>query len=225
MCGRFTTVATAALFAEAFPGVTFPPDFTARYNVAPTQPIPVLTNENPQEVQFFRWGLIPSWAKDPSIGARLINARAETLATKPAFRAAFRRRRCLILADGFYEWGTPPGERARRPFFVRLASGRPFVFAGLWEGWRPPEGEPIHSCAIVTTAANSMLAPIHDRMPVILPPPARPLWLDPGVEDPATLKPLLVPFAHEALQVTAVGKAVNNARHDAADCIQPSLLD
>jgi putative SOS response-associated peptidase YedK len=172
MCGRFTLVTGPAGIQLAFPGVEVPQTLAARYNIAPSQDVAVLRNTGASQVELLHWGLIPFWAKDPAIGNRLINARAETLAEKPAFRAAFRRRRCLILADGFYEWrqDTLPGSRRKTPLYFRLKSGRPFAFAGLWEAWPGPDGRQWLSCTIVTTTPNSLLETVHTRTPVILQP-------------------------------------------------------
>ncbi|HEY0128503.1 MAG TPA: SOS response-associated peptidase, partial [Rubrobacteraceae bacterium] len=168
MCGRFTQRADAKALAKAF-GVAEVPEVEARYNVAPTQDIlGVYESEDGREAKFFRWGLIPSWAKDSSMGARLINARAETVAEKPSFRDAFKRRRCVIPADGFYEWQRVGGKR--QPYFFRMRDERPFGFAGLWERWEGAGGETLYSCTILTTEANEVLRPVHDRMPVILHP-------------------------------------------------------
>ncbi|MBI3363071.1 MAG: SOS response-associated peptidase [Chloroflexi bacterium] len=182
MCGRFTLTVDPAALQAAFPGIAVPADLPPRYNVAPTQPVAVVANNGQNKVEFFRWGLIPSWAKDISIGSRLINARAETLAEKPSFRAAFKKRRCLILADGFYEWRQDAGNKAKTPMVIRLKSGEPFAFAGLWELWRSADDDTILSCTIVTTEPNSLMEKIHNRMPVILKPEDYTLWLDPELD-------------------------------------------
>jgi len=166
-----------------------------------------------------KWGLIPFWAKDTSIGNRLINARAESAATKPAFRSAFKTRRCLVPADGFYEWKKGKGHQ-KQPYFIRNADESPFAFAGLWESWTAPEGETIESCTILTTDANDLTRPIHDRMPVILHPKDYELWLDPEVKDPTLLKPLLRPYPSEEMIVQPVSAKVNKASYDAPDCVE-----
>lgn len=221
MCGRFTQTASPAVIAQEF-GVAAPPLFTARYNIAPSQPVAAIRIEpgtmTRQLVQL-RWGLIPSWAKDPKIGHQCINAKAETVAEKPSFRAAFKARRCLVIATGFYEWQVQ-GVR-KQPMWIGLKSHRPFAFAGLWEQWHPPEGADIESCTILTTEPNELLRPIHNRMPVILAPSAYDQWLDPTVHDAESLKSLLCPYPSEELTAYPVSTLVNNPRHDAPDCLEP----
>jgi putative SOS response-associated peptidase YedK len=166
-----------------------------------------------------RWGLVPSWAKDVKIGSRMINAVSETAATKPAFRSAFRRRRCLVLADGFYEWRKEGKQRI--PLYFSQKSGEPMAFAGLWESWKSPDGDWIRSCTILTTAANSFIEPVHNRMPVILSSETEPLWLDPLTETPDNLQPLLLSAPSEMLDVREVSPSVNNVRNDNPGCIDP----
>lgn len=221
MCGRFTLGVNLDDLIEAFPDFTFPPEIEPRYNIAPTQDVMVVPNNTAGHVSFFRWGLIPSWAKDTDIGNRLINARAETLAEKPSFRAAYLRRRCLILADGFYEWQAIPGSKAKQPMYIQLATKKPFAFAGLWELWRPDD-TPILSCAIITTEPNALLAPIHNRMPVILPPDAYARWLDPGEQKPAALNGLLTPYPADLMTAYPVSRLVNSPATDTPACIVPS---
>ena len=220
MCGRFTFTIDLEDLLAAFPEFRPPAEWRPRYNIAPTQPVPVVINDGKNQIAHFRWGLIPFWAKDPAIGNRMINARAETLAQKPSFRAAYRRRRCLILADGFYEWRKEPGRRGKTPYYARLTTGRPFAFAGLWELWRPDD-TPILSCTIITTAPNALLAPIHNRMPVILPRAAYAQWLDPVEQRPATLQKLLKPYPAAEMVVFPVSTLVNDPRHDTPECIEP----
>jgi putative SOS response-associated peptidase YedK len=221
MCGRFTLSQSAETIAKVFHlGET--PVLEPRYNIAPTQPVPAIraTSASPdRQFTYLYWGLIPSWAKDPKLGARLINARAETVTEKPAFRTAFKRRRCLILADGFYEWQRL--EQKKQPFYFYRDDRQPFGFAGLWEHWESAEGDTIDSCTILTTEANDLLRPIHDRMPVILEPGNYDLWLDPAVQTPDRLYPLLRPYPDSAMGRYAVSAKVNNARHESSDCIQP----
>lgn len=193
-----------------------------RYNIAPSQAVAVSANDSLGVLAFYKWGLIPSWAKDPAIGSNLINARAETLAEKPAFRSAFRRRRCLIWADGFYEWQVVPSQKSKIPTYIRLQSGRPFVFAGLWESWREPAGGEVRTCTIITTRPNSLMQPIHSRMPVILPASAWSQWLDPQENDPARLSALLIPYPAEEMQAYPVSSLVNNPINDSSACIQPT---
>jgi len=221
MCGRFTLRAPAGVIAEQFSLFEAAP-FTPAYNIAPTQPVATIVAALPglsRELVWMHWGLIPSWAKDRAVGSRMINARAETVAQKPAFRAAFRRRRCLVLADGFYEWQRLDGKKW--PYFIHLRNDRPFAFAGLWEHWQGPEEETLQSCALVTTEANELMRPIHDRMPVILPEGEYARWLDPSLEPPESLLPLLRPYPSEAMEAYRVSTYVNNPTHDAPQCVQP----
>lgn len=193
-------------------------DLRPRYNIAPTQAVlAVVRGPDGLRAGWLRWGLIPYWAKDESIGNRLINARSETLGEKPSFREAFRKRRCLIVADGFYEWRRT-GE-TKTPVWIHRASRRPFAFAGLWERWRSPEGEPIVSCTIVTTEAIDTLRPIHPRMPVILPPDARDVWLDPD-SAPDALERVLRPYPDDDLRFHEVSTLVNSPRNDDPECIE-----
>ena len=185
MCGRFSLIGDLSLLAHRFQFDGEWPEFDPRYNIAPTDPVLTLRGVERRQAALMRWGLVPSWAKDPKVGAQMINARAETVAEKPAFRSALRSRRCLVLADSYYEWQRSPS--GRRPFRIVLRSGEPFAFAGLWEAWRDPRGNVLLSCAVVTTPANELLAPIHDRMPAILPRELEELWLDAEVEDAAGL--------------------------------------
>ena len=220
MCGRFTLKTNGKKLAEAFSGVISeePGAVEPRYNVAPSQPIAVIANNGHQKIEYFQWGLVPSWAKDPGIGNRMINARAETLAEKSSFRTAYRRRRCLVLADGFYEW-RKNADKTKTPLYIGLTSEEPFAFAGLWEWWQGGEGSEILSCTIITTTPNSLMASIHDRMPVILPAEAYAQWLDPAEQKPEQLDPLLVPYPAELMQAYPVSTLVNNPRNDVPDCI------
>ncbi|OGO40266.1 MAG: hypothetical protein A2Z04_09340 [Chloroflexi bacterium RBG_16_57_9] len=222
MCGRFTLTVDTTELGETFTQLNLPADLTPRYNIAPSQAIAVVTNSGQNRVEFFRWGLIPSWAKDPSIGNRMINARAESLSEKPAFRAAYKRRRCLILADGFYEWRKEPGRKTKTPMYVRLSSGKPFAFAGLWEAWRTPDESTLLSCTIITTTPNSLVEQIHNRMPVILDPQAYDLWLDPADQDPKVLAEWLKPYPAGQMTAYAVSTVVNNPAIDVPECIVPA---
>ena len=221
MCGRFTLTLDPGELKEAFPDLQFPSDFLPRYNIAPSQPVAVVSNAEPDRVNFFTWGLIPSWAKDPAIGSRLINARAETLAEKPSFRTAFRRRRCLILADGFYEWQEIPGSKSKQPIFIHLQDRRAFAFAGLWDLWHAPDASLIYSCTIITTQPNALVQPIHNRMPVILPASAYASWLDPGEPPLAELSQLLVPDPPEEMRAYPVSRQVNSPAVDSPACTAP----
>lgn len=225
MCGRYTLTATdPAGLRDRFPlgeSVAIVP----RYNVAPTDHVLTVTTtrEGAPRGELLRWGLVPFWAKDPAIGARMINARAETLAEKPAFRAALEQRRCLIVADGFYEWQPREGNptHPKQPWWITRADHEPFAFAGLWSTWRPkehPDAEPLRTCTIVTTQASPSLTRLHERMPVILPREAEATWLD-HATDPAEALALLVPAPDATTTAREVGFAVNDARHDAPDCL------
>lgn len=221
MCGRFVQATPSEVIAEIF-GLEEVPPLAPRFNVAPTQPAAVVrTFEGKPQLVFMRWGLVPAWAKDPSIGNRLINARAETLGEKPAFRQALLRRRCVVPVTGFYEWrGSSKG---KQPYFIRLKGGMPMVLAGLWEVWRPQEGPPLESFTIITTQANSLLAPLHDRMPAVLPQEGWRAWLDPGLGDASLLLPWLTPAPEWWLEFFPVSRAVNNPAHDAPDCLTPEV--
>jgi len=220
MCGRFTLWLQFGDLVKAFPGLTFPEFLPPRYNIAPTQDVAVVSNDGLEQVQLFRWGLVPFWAKDPSIGNRMINARAETVAEKPAYRAAYRRRRCLVLADGFYEWRKEPGSRTKTPMYIHFASGEPFAFAGLWEVWRPDD-TPLFTYTIITTEPNALLEPIHNRMPVILPREAYDRWLDPAEQRSGSFSDLLVPYPAEELAAYPVSTYVNSAGNDSPVCVEP----
>lgn len=202
----------------AFNLTDIPQALPARFNIAPSQPVAVIANDAPQTLALFRWGLIPFWAKDAGIGASLINARAETAAEKPAFRAAFKRRRCLIPADGFFEWQKT--DRGKTPLFIHLRDRRPFAFAGLWEVWFSPEGDELRTCTILTTSPNSFMEPIHSRMPVILPPEDYAAWLLPDEQPAAALLPLLRPYDSGQMAAYAVSTFVNNPRNDTPECIE-----
>jgi len=222
MCGRFTLTAAPEVVAARF-RVRVDADYGPRYNIAPTQPVLVVrTRSGAVEGELMRWGLVPSWSRGPRSGPLHINARAETLTGQPAFRQALTHRRCLIPADSFYEW-RGAGKR-RVPFRFTAASGELFVFAGLWEPWKQPEGGWLLSCAIVTTEANPLVAAVHDRMPVILSPGDEALWLDPTVEDPAVLRRLLMPYPAGSMHAYQVTPVVNSALHEGPECIAPALL-
>ena len=220
MCGRFTLTQSSEAIADTF-DLADVPTIAPRYNIAPTQPISVIRSPDAnadREFTYLTWGLVPSWSKDPSIGARLINARAETVAEKPSFRAAFKRRRCLIAADGFYEWQRSP--EGKQPYYFHLDHHRPFGFAGLWEHWENGNGDVIESCTILTTEANDVLRPIHDRMPVIVSPDDYDLWLDPTLEKSDRLYAILHPYSEAEMVSYPVSAKVNNPRNDSPECIQ-----
>ena len=224
MCGRFTLRTDPETLTETFPGFTTPAadEMSPRYNIVPSQRVAVVPNNRENSVEFFQWGLIPSWAKDPKIGNRMINARSETLAEKPSFRTPYKRRRCLILSDGFYEWRAEPGSKTKTPFYIRLKSEKPFAFAGLWEAWSPNiDDDPLLSCTIITTAPNSLMETIHRRMPVILEPDAYDLWLDPSDQPPNQLDGLLKPYPAEEMMAYPVSRLVNRPSNDSPNCIAP----
>jgi putative SOS response-associated peptidase YedK len=221
MCGRYTLIRLAD-FTDMFPWIRGPEqDPPPRYNIAPTQAIAVVPNHGHPRVEFVHWGLIPSWAKDPSMGARMINARGETLAEKPAFRTALKRWRCLIPASGFYEWKKSPDGKTKTPMYIRLKDGKPFAFAGLWETWHSNDGSELRSCTIITGQPNDLVRSIHDRMPVILDPQDYRRWLEPGEIESDKLLALLKPYPATRMEAYAISRAVNNPSHDAPDCIEP----
>ncbi len=222
MCGRFTLTVDPARLQDAFADFTFPAKFAPRFNIVPSQPILAIPNDGKNAADFFVWGLIPSWAKDPSMGNRLINARGETIAEKPSFRGALKYKRCLILADGFYEWKSQPGTKAKVPHFIFLKSRRPFAFAGLWDEWLSPDGGSVRSATIITTEPNELMAAIHNRMPVILPPSAYAQWLDPAPQTPDRLLPLLQPFPAEEMSAHPVSTLVNSPSNDRAELVVPA---
>lgn len=219
MCGRYAQFTPPGAIAELFGATLDIADLIPRYNAAPMQWLPVIRQRPSGErvLQILRWGLLPSWAKDETIANRLINARAETLAEKPSFRSAYRKRRCIVPADGFYEWAKRPD--GKQPYYIHAPDGSILAFAGLWERWtRPADEEVIDSFTIVTTAANDLMRPLHDRMPVILAPEAVASWLDPASE-PDALSDLLGPCPDELLALHPVTRAVGNVRNEGRDLI------
>jgi len=223
MCGRFTLQIPPELLAEIF-GLTESPDLPERYNIAPTQEVAAIRQhaDGGNRLELLRWGLIPSWAKDPSIGSRMINARSETIEEKPAFRSAFKFRRCLVLASGFYEWQEAGGRKV--PRYFRLKGGGLMAFAGLWESWRSPDGKLVESCTILTTAANSLIEPLHVRMPVILKSPDFAPWLDRCLTGTAALKVLLQPYPSHGMEGWIVSTLANSPKNDAPELIEPVRL-
>jgi putative SOS response-associated peptidase YedK len=230
MCGRMVLTRSVAEIAESFGAVAALIELAPRYNVAPSLDIPVVragvdgASEGERAIALLRWGLVPSWAKDASIGNRMINARSETAAEKPSFRAALRRRRCLVPADGFYEWAKPAekGER-KTPHYFRTRNGAMMAMAGLWETWTDGEtGEVIESCTLLTTESNSAVRPVHDRMPVLLERRDYALWLDPDVREAERVVSLLVPSPPDQLEDIVVSEQVNSPRNDDPSCIAPA---
>lgn len=219
MCGRFTITLEPADLQEELELGEFPADFVPRYNVAPTQPIAVTRDSTRHAVEWMHWGLIPLWAKDPAIGVRMINARSETLLEKPSFREAFSKRRCLIPADGFYEWKKQGGKAPSIPYYFHLAKSKPFFFAGLWDAWKEPSGSALNSCTIITCAANELIGQMHERMPVILDAGSAWNWLKPA--SCSDLQGLLHPYPSHQMQGYPVSTMVNSPGLDQADLVRP----
>jgi putative SOS response-associated peptidase YedK len=218
MCGRFALTHSTQELADLFAIEEVLAPLTPRYNVAPTQPVAAVIERERRTLEWLQWGLVPSWAPGPEGAARMINARAETLATRSAFREALRRRRCLVPASGFYEWH---GEAKRRqPIYFSAADGRPLGLAGLWETWVPEQGEPLRTCTIVTVPANPTVARYHERMPAVLAADDIAAWLSADPKPTASLLALLRPWGGTELEARAVSPRVNRASYDAADCIQ-----
>lgn len=223
MCGRFVFYTDPQFLREQYGFDDGPIEFRPRYNIAPTQQVVTITNDGTRRAENMRWGLVPFWAKDLKIGSRMINAVGETVATKPAFRAAFKKRRCLILADGFFEWRKDGKDKI--PNYIFLKSQKTFAFAGLWETWKSPEGETVKSCTIVTTSPNEFIKPIHNRMPVILSDETEALWLDPLTEDASVLMPLLIASPSELMDSHPVSSYVNSTRNEGPECIKLAVPD
>ena len=223
MCGRYAQRTDPKRLAKEFK-VAEVLNVEPRYNIAPTQEV-LAVRESPdgREMTLYKWGLVPSWAKDASVGAKLINARGETVTEKPSFREAFRRRRCVIPADGFYEWQRKNGRK--QPFFFRMMDERPFGFAGLWERWEGEGGEVINSCAILTTEANEVLRPVHDRMPVILHPDDYELWLGAEARELGLVKEMLRPYPAEEMVGYPVGRGVNSPRNQGAGLLERAAVN
>lgn len=219
MCGRYTLITDIQELEERFSFKGADLSMLPNFNVAPTQNVLTVTHNDENQAQLMRWGLIPSWAKDAKIGNRMINARSETLTERPSYRTAFQRRRCLVIADSFYEWQKVGS--GKRPMRIALQSGEPFAFAGLWESWNDPEGDQVLSCTIITTSANSLLEPIHERMPVILAPDAEQIWIDSSIEDTAMLSELLTPYSPGEMEAYEVSTLVNSVANNEPELIAP----
>lgn len=225
MCGRFTLTVSPDELQTYFPDFHIPADLPPSYNIAPSQPIPVVPNTGSKEMTFYKWGLVPSWSEDENFGGyNLINARGETVAEKPSFRTPFRRKRCLILSDGFFEWKKPSGGGRKTPYYIRMKDQRPFAFAGLWDRWQSPHGDALLSACIITTEPNETVAHLHNRMPVILPREAYPDWLQSGEVDPRQLTPYLTPYPGAEMEAYPVSTFVNNPKNNAPQCIEPAML-
>jgi putative SOS response-associated peptidase YedK len=225
MCGRYKLSRRKQLVEEYFDSVSDEPEWSPRFNIAPTQPVPVIRQHPTQPIRqlsVMRWGLIPSWAKDSSVAASMINARSETAATKPAFRDAMKTRRCLIPADGFYEWKRDG--KSKQPYCFEVNGGELFAFAGLWDRWRDPSGQWVQSCSILTTTPNAVTSAVHDRMPVILDPEAYDLWLDPGMKNVAAASDLLQPFDARLMRSYPVSTRINHVANDDEECSVPVEL-
>jgi putative SOS response-associated peptidase YedK len=223
MCGRYRLSRRKQIIAEHFEADPFDDDWEPRYNIAPTQPVPVIRQTpNFRELYLMRWGLIPSWATDPTIGSRTINARSETITSTASFRDPFRTQRCLIPADGFYEWVR--SRKTKQPYCFEVGDSEIFAFAGLWDRWIDPQGKRVESCTIITTIANVHLADIHDRMPVILPSGAYASWLNPAMRDPRVALGWLVPYAG-AMRRYPVSARINHVENDDSECATPVELE
>ncbi|HDZ61661.1 MAG TPA: SOS response-associated peptidase [Nitrospirae bacterium] len=219
MCGRFSLTSNISSILKEFDLSDVPFELSPEYNIAPGRDIVIVINDGANRLIKCRWGFIPSWARDPSIGHKMINARAETVTEKPSFRTAFKKHRGLVVADGFYEWLKQ--DKKKIPQYVHLKSGRPFGFAGLYSSWNSPEGKKIFTCTIITTTANNILEPIHNRMPVIIPKDRQKLWLDPEVYDGKILQSLLKPYPDEEMEGYEVSDKVNSPSYDSPNSIIP----
>ncbi len=221
MCGRFTLTVNPRELEDAFKDFTFPDRFAPRFNIAPTQPVLAIPNDAKKRADLLLWGLIPSWAKDPSIANKLINARGETLAEKPSFRGGFKYKRCLILADGFYEWKAHPGTKIKTPYFIHMKDRTPFAFAGLWDEWQAPDGGTLRTCTIITTEPNELIKSLHNRMPVILHPKDYMEWLEPAPRAPDSLLHLVKSFPPDNMSAYPVSTLVNSPGNDRAELVVP----
>jgi putative SOS response-associated peptidase YedK len=225
MCGRYRLSRRKQLIEEQFDTADWQDDWSPRYNIGPTQPVPIIRQhpkEPVRELSLMRWGLIPHWAKEPSIAAGMINARSETASTKPAFRDALKSRRCLIPADGFYEWAKTA--KAKQPYCFEVNDGALFAFAGLWDRWKDTGGNWVKTCSILTTTPNAVTAPIHDRMPVIIDPDAYDLWLDPGMQNVAAISELLKPYGTRQMRCYPISSRINHVANDDVECSRPVEL-
>lgn len=222
MCGRFTLTATIDEIMRRFEIQSFLDEefYSQSYNIAPSQSVlAVISDGSSNRMGFLKWGLIPPWAKDPSIAHKMINARAETLNEKPSFQNAFKKKRCLIIADSFYEWKRNE-DKTKTPMRIKLKSNDLFAMAGIWEGWKSPDGKSVHTCSVITTSPNELMKDIHDRMPVILKPEDEKIWLDPSITDPKYLQQFLVPMDERLMDAYQVSALVNSPKNDSIDLIQ-----
>jgi putative SOS response-associated peptidase YedK len=219
MCGRYRLSRRKQLVEEYFDTESDEPEWTPRYNIAPSQPVPVIRQNRKEpcrELSLMRWGLIPSWAKDASVAARMINARSETAGTKPAFRDPLTNRRCLIPADGFYEWQRTG--KVKQPYCFEVNDGELFAFAGIWDRWTDPNRNAVETCSILTTSPNAVTSAVHDRMPVILDPDSYDIWLDPGMRDVTTVSELLKPYDAQLMRCYAISTRINHVANDDEEC-------
>jgi putative SOS response-associated peptidase YedK len=225
MCGRYRLSRRKQILEEHFDSVSGEEDWTPRYNIAPTQPVPIIRQhprEPVREMSLVRWGLIPSWSKDSSTAAKMINARSETVSTLPAFRDAMKSRRCIIPADGFYEWQKKG--KTKQPYCFEVNDGKLFAFAGIWDRWKNPSGDMVETCSILTTTPNAVTSAVHDRMPVILDPEGYDLWLDPGMKNVNTASELLKPYDARSMRCYPVATRVNHVANDDEGCSAPVEL-
>ena len=221
MCGRFTLTVDPSELQDAFSDFTFPDQFSPRFNIAPTQPVLAIPNDAKNKAEFFLWGLIPSWAKDPSIASKLINARGETIAEKPSFRGGFKYKRCLIIADGFYEWKAQPGVKTKTPYFIHMKDRKSFAFAGLWDEWHSPDGGSVRTCTIITTEPNELMSTLHKRIPVILNQKDYADWLDAAPRTPDSLLHHIKSFPADKMSAYPVSTMVNAPGNDRAELVVP----
>jgi len=225
MCGRYRLSRRKQIIEECFETSPWDEDWNPRYNIAPTQRVPVI-RQHPKEpvrqISMMKWGLIPHWAKDPSVATGTINAKSETAATKPAFRDPLKFRRCMIPADGFYEWKKVGA--SKQPYCFEVNEGELFAFAGIWDGWKNAEGQWIKTCSILTTAPNAVTSAVHDRMPVILDPDAYDMWLDPGMQDVAAISELLTPYDARLMRSYPVSSRINHVANDDEECSRPMMI-
>jgi putative SOS response-associated peptidase YedK len=219
MCGRFTLTINPAESKDEFGDYIFPEQFSPRFNISPTQPVIAIPNDGKNKADFFLWGLIPSWSKDPTIANKLINARGETIAEKPSFRGGFKYKRCLILTDGFYEWKTQEGSKTKTPYYIHMKDRKPFAFAGLWDEWQSPNGDALRTCTIITINPNELMSTLHNRMPVILSKSNYSDWLDPAPRTPDSLLHLIQPFPADAMSAYPVSTMVNSPGNDRAELV------
>jgi len=222
MCGRFTLTATFEEIIDRFDIQSFLEEelYSPSYNIAPSQSVLAVINDGRvNRMGFLKWGFIPPWAKDLSIGNKMINARAETISEKPSFRNAFKKKRCIVIADSFYEWKRHE-DKTKTPMRIKLKSNELFAMAGIWEGWKSPDGKTLYTCSVITTVPNDLMKDIHDRMPVILKREDEKIWLDPEISDTTRLKPLLVPFDENEMETYEVSSLVNSPKNNSIELIQ-----